>query len=98
MTDHDKTVETILERALEQLAAGKTPLERVADIPTVEAFVAQFADATIAAAREQGASWSQIADQLGVSRQAAHKRFTRGDRQRSKLRFELRFGRDRNDS
>jgi hypothetical protein len=56
----------------------------------LEGFVDDFAQARIADARAAGASWADISERLGVTRQAAHKRSGR------RARFELRFIRDKN--
>lgn len=36
--------------------------------------------ALVEAARKAGATWQQIGDALGISRQAAHERFKEGER------------------
>src|SRR5215468_8140688 len=55
------------------------PLENVADAFTVSAQLDEQADALIGhfvdQARKSGASWSQIGAAMGVSKQAAQKRF-----------------------
>jgi hypothetical protein len=83
---------------LTRLSAGRDPLDLVEDVPVVEDFVDDFAQARIADARAAGASWAEISERLGVSRQAAHKRFS-GWRKRGRGIggiIELRFTRDRN--
>ena len=63
----------------------------------IEDFADDLAQARIADARAAGASWAEISQRLGVSRQAAHKRFS-GWRTRSRgigAVVELRFVRDR---
>ena len=68
--------------------------------PSLEDFVDDFAQARIADARAAGASWAEISERLGVTRQAAHKRFS-GWRQRGRGIggvIELRFTRDQNGS
>ena len=88
-----------LHTVLTRLSAGREPLELVADIPVVEAFVDDLAEARIADARAAGASWADISAQLGVTRQAVHKRF--GGRRKRKRGvgsvLELRFTLDRKD-
>jgi hypothetical protein len=74
-----------LHSLLTRLGEGREPLDRVDDVPIVEAWVQDFAQARIADARAAGASWAEISDRLGVTRQAAHKRFG--------ARIELRFKR-----
>ncbi len=36
--------------------------------------------ASVARARERGATWQQVGDALGISRQAAHERFGGGEK------------------
>ncbi len=101
MTDEGR--ETILRRELHAVLAGlsasREPLELVADIPVVEDFVDDLAQARIADARAAGASWADISARLGVTRQAVHKRF--GGRRKRKRGLgpvlELRFTLDRKD-
>jgi ATP-dependent Clp protease ATP-binding subunit ClpA len=61
------------------LHPGGGPLENVADAFTVSAQIDEQADALIGyfvdQARRSGASWSQIGAAMGVSKQAAQKRF-----------------------
>ena len=100
MTDEER--ERIIRRELyavfERLSADRSPLDLIADLAILEDFVDDFGQARIADARAVGASWSEIAGRLGVSRQAAHKRFGGGGdrRRRTGPVFELRFVRDRN--
>jgi hypothetical protein len=86
-----------LHAALQAASAGREPLDLVADVPIVEEFVDDLAQARIADARASGASWAEISERLGVTRQAAHKRF--GGRRRRKRGegpvLELRFRLDR---
>jgi hypothetical protein len=87
-----------LHALLGRLSREQDPLDLVADIPIVEEFADDFAHARIADARAAGASWTDIAERLGVTRQAAHKRFT-GWRKRGRGLagiIELRFTRDKN--
>lgn len=86
-----------LHGVLRELSSEFAPLDLVGDIPALEAFVEDFADARIADARSSGASWAEIAQRLGVSKQAVHKRFTAqrtGRRRRAVIK--LRFTRDEN--
>jgi hypothetical protein len=101
MTDEER--ETVLRRELHavlaRLSAGRQPLDLVADIPVVEDFVDDLAQARIADARAAGSSWADISARLGVTRQAVHKRFG-GQRQRKRGPgpvLELRFTLDRKD-
>ncbi len=93
--------ETLLRRelhaALQAVSAAREPLDLVADVPIVEEFVDDLAQARIADARAAGASWAEISERLGVTRQAAHKRFS-GWRTRKRGTgpvLELRFTLDR---
>ena len=86
-----------LHAALQAVSAGREPLDLVADVPIVEEFVDDLAQARIADARASGASWAEISERLGVTRQAAHKRFS-GWRRRRRGEgpvLELRFTLDR---
>lgn len=51
----------------------------------VDAIVAQ----RVEAARDQGLSWHAIAERLGISRQAAHKRFGKTRKRKKKSGIEL---------
>ena len=93
--------ETLLRRrlhaALQELSADRDPLDLVGDVPIVEEFADDLAQARIADARAAGASWAEISERLGVTRQAAHKRFS-GWRTRKRGAgpvLELRFTLDR---
>jgi hypothetical protein len=89
--DRERRLRQELHAVLARLSEGREPLDLVEDVPVVEGFVADFAQARIADARAAGGSWAEISERLGVTRQAAHKRFS-GRR----ARFELRFVRDKN--
>jgi hypothetical protein len=100
MTDRER--ERLIRRRLhdlfERLSADRCPLDLVEDVTILEDFVDDFGQARIADARAAGASWAEIAGRLGVSRQAAHKRFS-GWRRRSRGAgpiIELRFTKDPN--
>jgi len=80
---------------MQDLSGDTSPLQLVEDIPILEAFVDGFADARIADARAAGASWADIAQRLGVSRQAAHKRFAGKRERRTGPVIELRLERKR---
>jgi len=49
----------------------------VEEVPAIEAIASEIVARRIAAARAQGLSWHAIPQRLGISRQAAHKRFGR---------------------
>ena len=96
MENREARIRETLHRVLQQLSTETTPLESVEDIPIVEAFVDDFADARIADARSSGASWADIARRLGVSKQAVHKRFaSKRNGRRGGAAIELRFQRDK---
>src|SRR5271156_4835882 len=65
------------------LHPGGGPLDNVADAFTVSAQLDEQADALIGhfvdQARRSGASWSQIGAAMGVTKQAAQKRFVSRD-------------------
>jgi len=64
---------------VQSLHPGGEPLDRLADAVAVSARLDERADALIGhfvdQARRSGASWSQIGTSMGVSKQAAQKRF-----------------------
>ena len=98
--DRERQLRQELHSVLQRLSAGRDPLDLVEDVPVVEDFVDDFGQARIADARAAGASWAEISERLGVTRQAAHKRFS-GWRKRGRGIggiIELRFTRDRNGS
>ena len=72
-----------LDDVVARLSVGRDPLDLLDDIATVEGFAADVAAERVAGARGAGASWEDVARRLGVSRQAAHKRF--GTRRRVRL-------------
>ncbi len=93
--ERNRVIRQELYELFERLSSGQAPLDLVEDVPILEDFVDDFGQARIADARAVGASWSEIAGRLGVSRQAAHKRFS-GRRTRRGPIIELRFIRDPN--
>lgn len=98
--ERERLLRRELHATLQEASAGLEPLELVRDVPVLEDFVEDLAQARIADARAAGASWAEISERLGVSRQAAHKRFS-GWRKRSRGAgpiIELRFVRDRKGS
>ncbi|MDJ0499030.1 MAG: hypothetical protein QNJ89_14450 [Acidimicrobiia bacterium] len=94
--ERERKVRDALHRVLRDLTADLPSLDAVEDIPVLEDFVDDYAQARIADARAAGASWAGIAERLGVSRQAAHKRFAgaRASDRRGPV-FELRFVRSK---
>jgi hypothetical protein len=94
--ERDALLRDALERALSEVSAGVDPLDLVADIPVVEAFADEVGQRRIDQARAAGASWADIARRLGVSRQAAHKRFQgKDDGRRIRLELKLERGKPR---
>ena len=83
--DRERRLRQELHALLSRLGEGCEPLDLVEDVPVVEDWVSDYAQARIADARASGASWAEISERLGVTRQAAHKRFG--------ARIELRFKR-----
>lgn len=53
----------------------KTPLEALADIASAREALEVEAEIQVRRARHQGCSWEVIAAALGISRQAAHKKY-----------------------
>ena len=74
--ERERRLRQELHALLARLSEGREPLDLVDDVPIVEDFVDDFAQARIADARASGASWAEISARLGVTRQAAHKRFS----------------------
>ena len=90
--ERERTLRDALHGILRDLTADLPPLDAVEDIPVLEGFVDDYAQARIADARASGESWAAIAERLGVSRQAVHKRFTstKASERRGRV-IELRF-------
>ncbi len=61
-------------------AAGRSPEVGLAAVAALRRLTEQLADLQVESARDQGWSWQQIADALGVSRQAVHKKYARRGR------------------
>jgi len=97
-SDREGQLRGALHAALRDISVGRDPLELLDDIAIVEGFAADVAEARVADARAAGAGWEEIARRLGVTRQAAHKRFA-GPRSSSRRRvgrvIELRIQRGR---
>ena len=73
--DRARQLRLTLDDVVAGVSAGLDPLELLDDITTVERFAVEFATERVASARAAGATWDDVARRLGVSRQAAHKRF-----------------------
>lgn len=55
-------------------ASSRDPASGLRAVTSLRLLVEQLTDLQVDNAREQGWSWQQIADALGVSRQAVHKK------------------------
>lgn len=64
-----------LSDTLDALSAERVPLERVFLARELMRHAAEAAAAEVAAAREAGATWAEVGDVFGTSRQAAHDRW-----------------------
>lgn len=96
----DAEIQQAIVDALAATEADKTPLDLVEEIPVLEDAIEALIAGRIEAARAQGVSWEAIAMRLGISRQAAHKRFGKGKRKKGKrrqdgLRLEIRVNSDK---
>ncbi|MDQ3985500.1 MAG: helix-turn-helix domain-containing protein [Actinomycetota bacterium] len=60
--------------ALVRVAAGRDPQTGLAAVAALRRLIERLEALHVRAARSQGWSWQQIADELGVSRQAVHKK------------------------
>ena len=58
-------------------ASSREPAIGLRAVASLRLLVEQLQDLQVDNAREQGWSWQQIADELGVSRQAVHKKYAR---------------------
>lgn len=56
------------------------PAEALAAVVSLRRLAEQLERAAVARAIEEGWTWAQVAEALGVTRQAAHKRHARGRR------------------
>ncbi|GAT71417.1 hypothetical protein PS9374_07108 [Planomonospora sphaerica] len=55
--------------------AAERPLAALALLSQVESWQRTLLDQAVAQARENGASWAQIGEAMGISKQSAHERF-----------------------
>lgn len=60
---------------LDRLASEPVALERVWLAREIERHAAELLRSEVASAHDQGASWTDVGDVLGTTRQAAHARF-----------------------
>lgn len=77
-------IHAALSSALGELDDGRSAIDQVSDIPAIEAAADALIASRVAAARSEGLSWHAIAQRLGMSRQAAHKRFGTSKAKRSR--------------
>jgi DNA-binding NarL/FixJ family response regulator len=62
---------------LAEATASRDPIVGLRAVASLRTLLESLEELQVANAREQGWSWQQIADQLGVSRQAVHKKHGR---------------------
>lgn len=70
-----------LERWVRRAAIDADGIQRLQSHTRLEHALRAVVDAGVILAREQGRSWSEIGEALGVSKQAAQQRFGHLDRQ-----------------
>ena len=66
---------------LASAAANRDPATGLRAVSALRKLLEHLEAAQVASARQQGWSWQDIADALGVSRQAVHKKHAERDRQ-----------------
>ncbi len=93
--DRSEQLRQSLRTALDAGSGDRGPLDALEDLEVLDTFVEDYAQARVDDARAAGASWAQIAERLGVTRQAAHKRF--GGKKPRKAALELRLILERKD-
>lgn len=95
--DRQTEIRATIAAALAAIDDGRKPIDLVGEIPLLESAVDDIIAERVEAARSQGLSWEAIAQRLGMSRQAAHKRFGKKAKRRPKsgsgIRVELRVKR-----
>jgi hypothetical protein len=67
---------------LASAASSRDPATGLRAVASLRLLVEQLQDLQVDNAREQGWSWQQIAQALGVSRQAVHHKYARRERRR----------------
>lgn len=65
---------------LVRIPSPDEPAEALASVVALRRLAERLERAAVAAAIDQGWSWAQVADALGVTRQAAHKKHARRGR------------------
>ncbi|MGW4795117.1 hypothetical protein ACWEPC_22170 [Nonomuraea sp. NPDC004297] len=55
--------------------AGERPLAALTLLSQIESWQRTLLDQAVAGARQGGASWSEVGEAMGISKQAAHERF-----------------------
>ena len=88
--DRQTEIRETLTAALGAIDDDRSPLDLVAEIPMIESATADIIAERVGAARAQGLSWEAIALRMGISRQAAHKRFGKSSKRKPKPRSGLR--------
>ncbi len=94
--DRATEIREALDAALDDIDGDRSPLDLVGEIPILTAAIAQIVADRVAEARAQGLSWEAIAQRLGITRQAAQKRFgktKRTDRNKSNIDVRLQIRR-----
>jgi DNA-directed RNA polymerase specialized sigma24 family protein len=69
-----------VEQELADAASGHDPAEGLRAVRALRELADRLESLQIANAREQGWSWQDIAQQIGVSRQAVHKKYAQQNR------------------
>ena len=64
--------------AVASAASSEDPAVGLAAVISLRALTESLEELQVGRARDRGWSWQQIADALGVSRQAVHKKYRRG--------------------
>ena len=72
-TPVEQVIETLV---FDALAKSKTPVDALARCAEIERALAFETRANVNIARSNGVSWDQIGAALGITKQAAHKRFS----------------------
>lgn len=63
-----------------RIPSANDPAEALAAVVSLRRLAEQLERAAVARAVEEGWTWAQVAEALGVTRQAAHKRHAHGRR------------------